>query len=231
MNPATYKDREHGPSHSDEKERHVKMNSHKLLRFFVEGALASFLGIHAVAPGWAQAGGPYVPPPSDVEIRPLTNVQPVTVSVSVFFPQPAPCYYVTNWGQVVVEGTFISVDAQFWTVNTACPDRVSGASTQYPLGLLSPGDYTLAFSVWGTLLQTVPFSVPPPRLPLNIATAGGQVQLSWPTNPPGYVLESSADLPSPGWSVVTNTPAVSGPDFTVNVDLASGQKFFRLHHP
>ena len=209
----------------------MKRNLYKLLQGFVKYLCVLIISACAFLPCRAQTSGPYIPNPSSVHIIPLTNQQPVVVRVTVTLPQPAPCYYVTNWGQVISEGNLFSVDAQFWYTATICPLSLSGATTYYNLGTLSPGEYMFAFSSWGTPLVTLSFSVPFPRLPLGITLEGGQAQLIWPTNPPGYLLETSTSLSTAGWAALTTTPDTSGTNFTVTIGVSSDQQYFRLHHP
>ena len=65
--------------------------------------------------------------------------------------------------------------------------------------------------------------------PLNIQLAGAQALLTWPTNRPGYQLESESALASPGaWSAVTNPVAIVGNQYTVTNNLSDATKSYRL---
>jgi hypothetical protein len=64
---------------------------------------------------------------------------------------------------------------------------------------------------------------------LSASLAGGNVVLSWPTNNyPNYVLQTSPDLLSGDWSIVTNGVAVTNGVYQVSVPASEGASFFRL---
>jgi len=66
---------------------------------------------------------------------------------------------------------------------------------------------------------------------LIAARSFSQVRLSWTTNASGYRLESTDSLPASGWSTVTNSTAVSGGEFVVDVGLVPVRRYFRLRRP
>ena len=68
--------------------------------------------------------------------------------------------------------------------------------------------------------------VPRPRL--EIARAGSKVMVSWSAEHTGYVLEQAVGLPATGWSPVANPVEVIGDRFSVTVEAASLQGYFRL---
>ncbi len=55
------------------------------------------------------------------------------------------------------------------------------------------------------------------------------VTLSWSTNLTGFAVESAEVLTSEVWSTVTNAVVLVGEHFTVKVDMAAQQRYFRLH--
>jgi hypothetical protein len=65
----------------------------------------------------------------------------------------------------------------------------------------------------------------PPALTIQRA-----VMLSWPTFPPGYVLQGSTSVSGP-YVTVTNTPVVEGGLFTVALPISQGDSFFRVVKP
>lgn len=70
-------------------------------------------------------------------------------------------------------------------------------------------------------------AIPAPSL--NIQSA---VILSWPTIPPGYVLQSSTDLVDPkNWSNVTNIPSVGPQGYSLVFPTTSTKTFYRLIKP
>lgn len=76
-------------------------------------------------------------------------------------------------------------------------------------------------------LTVVDASLPPPRLDV-LRMGGAAVQLSWPTNASGYALESATNMPSAVWIPVTNGAAINGDLFSVQLDVAGSQQYFRL---
>jgi hypothetical protein len=80
----------------------------------------------------------------------------------------------------------------------------------------------------GVYSQYFPLPESIPRLTLS-APGNGQLQISWPTNFPGYTLESTTNLATPVWSGVTNGVTNPAGFFSVTIDTSLEQRFFRLH--
>jgi hypothetical protein len=57
----------------------------------------------------------------------------------------------------------------------------------------------------------------------------GQVQFSWSTNFSGFTLESATNLSAAEWIAVTNSLVNQGQQFTMTIEAALPQQFFRLH--
>ena len=91
-------------------------------------------------------------------------------------------------------------------------------------------DDGVIFGGWRLLFGLAPGTPAPPVAPtLDIALAGDQATLSWPSTAPGWQLEARGELSSaPGWTTVTNAIGVAGGEFTVTVDAGAGARFFRL---
>jgi hypothetical protein len=67
---------------------------------------------------------------------------------------------------------------------------------------------------------------------LNMSMSGaGSVQVTWATNFTGYFLEHTTNLPPAGWTLSTNSVAVTGGRFSVTLDAISENRFFRLRKP
>jgi hypothetical protein len=94
----------------------------------------------------------------------------------------------------------------------------SGGSTVSPAKMTSD-ELRVGFS-WA--------SVTPPAPSLSIAVSNTMVHLSWPTNPPGFVLEQNASLSASGWVGVTNVVNTAGSNFSVEMDGSPGSRYFRL---
>jgi hypothetical protein len=60
-------------------------------------------------------------------------------------------------------------------------------------------------------------------------TASNEVTLSWSTNAAGWALESAAAVTPAAWNPVTNGVGVVGANFSLNLNMAGAQQYFRLH--
>jgi hypothetical protein len=198
-----------------------------IVRFFVIVAL----GLQAVPECWTQSATPYIPPPDTVSIKPQTNSQPVSVIVNVTLPQPSPCCSVSNWGQPLLLGNSVWVDAQFWRSSLVpCPAVLSLVTTQYDLGPLPPGDYGFVFGAWGVAVKTQAFSVPV-LLSISTLQADSQIQLCWNTATSAwYRLEHCSILATNEWGPLTTWFPGSGGRFCTNDAILAGQpqKFYRV---
>lgn len=65
----------------------------------------------------------------------------------------------------------------------------------------------------------------PPRLEIELAD--DTVIVRWPTNPPGFTLETAAELAPAAWAGVTNT-SQHGPQATAAFGITNREQFFRL---
>jgi uncharacterized delta-60 repeat protein len=64
---------------------------------------------------------------------------------------------------------------------------------------------------------------------LTITPSGSSVALSWPTNLPGFALQSTLSLTPPvAWTTSTNSSAISGSQYVVTVPASAGSQFYRL---
>jgi len=88
-----------------------------------------------------------------------------------------------------------------------------------------PGNDGELANGWSLTIATGP--EPPPML--TILKDSPVLQLSWPTNSPGYTLEASFVLqPLPDWTAVTNAAIVTNGQHQVVVPADEPQQFFRL---
>lgn len=78
--------------------------------------------------------------------------------------------------------------------------------------------------------DNVSVTVADPSVPtLAMELAGTSAVLSWSTDAPGYILQSSTNLLLPtSWSAVTNAVLMVGNNFVVNLSAPEETKFFRL---
>jgi transposase-like protein len=70
------------------------------------------------------------------------------------------------------------------------------------------------------------FAVAP--LILTAAFSGGNVELTYPPWAGGFVLQTTTNLVSAQWTVVTNSPAVTASTIVVTLPVSGGDRFFRL---
>jgi RHS repeat-associated protein/uncharacterized repeat protein (TIGR01451 family) len=67
---------------------------------------------------------------------------------------------------------------------------------------------------------------------LRIRTVAGGVFLFWPTNAAGFHLQNAPALPAPGgWSDFSNTPAIVGQEYRMQVSPSNATGFYRLLKP
>lgn len=66
---------------------------------------------------------------------------------------------------------------------------------------------------------------------LNLAAAGTNCVLSWPSPPAGFVLEENEDLITTNWTAVTNAPALSNGWNRVMLPMTGINCFYRLTYP
>src|SRR5262245_58679333 len=92
------------------------------------------------------------------------------------------------------------------------PDAISG-----PITIVTPH---------GTVTSTASFEVLPPPLSITF-TASAQIEISWPSTSPAFVLESSEDLSSL-WSVVGEKPSRRDGTSSLSLSPHDGSRFYRL---
>jgi surface-anchored protein len=99
----------------------------------------------------------------------------------------------------------------------------------------TPGIYEVDFEATGMLVDgniftssgptTYTFSVAAVPPTLAVTSAG---QLTWSTNAVGFNLETTTNLVTGTWIAATNTPVISGDEYSVTLDLSAPQQFYRL---
>jgi hypothetical protein len=125
--------------------------------------------------------------------------------------------YQFDWGDGQQSSYGGAVQSHFWNAGGSFAIRARARSQ------LRPG----RVSEWsGTAL----LSVPAPILPkLGIQFVNGQLELSWPTNPAGFMLQSTRSLATNSpWSAVSAAPSVTGQRFILTVSPAGLSGFYRL---
>jgi lysophospholipase L1-like esterase len=90
----------------------------------------------------------------------------------------------------------------------------------------SAGSITFDLELFGNGVYT-----PPPTL--SFASTSGGLQLAWPTNSPGFSLQTATDLSSAGaWQIVSGPYPLSNGSFEVSIPINAGSaQFFRLIKP
>jgi hypothetical protein len=79
---------------------------------------------------------------------------------------------------------------------------------------------------WSSVTPPGPGTVVP-ALSVNLAAA--KVVLAWPTNAPGFLLESSSSLSiSNAWTTLSDSVLIVGSQYTVTNAISGGTKFYRL---
>jgi hypothetical protein len=114
---------------------------------------------------------------------------------------PAMYYSVLTPGSLVIDIDGLRLDGTF----------VSGSGTVDDTFTIIKGDYPGA-----------------PRPQMNIARAGTNAVIAWPTSVPDYRLESKAALAPGAWSPVATVPSTNGRRKTVTVPARGTNEFFQL---
>ena len=168
-----------------------------------------------------------------------------TITVTNAGPATAPGVSITNTLPPTV--TFVSATPAGYV-------RAGQVLTFTNLGSLAVGGQTVASivvrtTVGGTITNTAvtaslvtdPFKANNSAtvktvvdlLQLGVVRSGGNLVITWPTNTPGYVLESAASLNPPVvWTTVTSpTPVISNGQYVLTIGIGTGSKYYRLHGP
>ena len=149
-----------------------------------------------------------------------------TLPPSVIFVSASPAGYIvssglvvfTNLGNVLVGGqTVATIVVKTTTAGTITNTAFTASQVTDPL----KANNSATVKTVVDLLQ------------LAAVRSGGSLVISWPSNTPGYVLESATNLAPPiVWStVVSPAPVLSGGQFFVTNSIGAGTKFFRLRAP
>lgn len=108
------------------------------------------------------------------------------------------------------------------------PYAVSGTGGQPASSLLAGGTYTIQGGFWA-FAAGLP-AAGAPILTIQ-STPAGAVVLSWPAASIGFILQGSARLAPPEWTVVAALPSTDGLSRTAVSSPGSGLHFFRLMKP
>jgi PKD repeat protein len=146
----------------------------------------------------------------------------------------APPTYPASWPAAFTVVPTVTNNAALVTFNWDFGDGSMHSTNQYTAhSYAAPGTYnwTVTSTVStastinsGSIVITAPVQ-------LNIASAGGQVSVSWPETIADTLLESSPTLgPSAQWRWVTNAPA-GGPSLLGGTVPAAANQYFRLRRP
>jgi hypothetical protein len=90
-------------------------------------------------------------------------------------------------------------------------------------------EYKITLYVDYALMRLTTVDASPPRPALQIVSlTAAWLEILWPTNAAGYVLESATNLPAQAWSAVTNDIAVEGEFYRVQLNATEPRRFIRL---
>ena len=89
--------------------------------------------------------------------------------------------------------------------------------------------YKMTLYVDYALMSLTVVDASPPRPSMEISRLNANIlQITWPTNAIGYVLEYTTNLPAQAWTTLTNSAVISGDLFTVQLNGSGAHRFFRL---
>lgn len=155
-----------------------------------------------------------------------------------------------NWGaHVVLAGHAhhyerLEVDGFPYIVNGAGGASLAGGVSPGPgskfiydsdhgamLGLADESSLELSFysvAGGGTLVDSLRLAkTAPPRLTITRVHPATN-QLAWPTNQPGFMLETTATMANPAWSQVAATPTISSTNFVLSLPASTAAAYYRL---
>jgi autotransporter-associated beta strand protein len=127
----------------------------------------------------------------------------------------------TNSTVSVSNGAVLRLD--FTTTNAVAGLVLNGPSQ--PPGVYNSSTASPYITGSGSLL------VPTANNPTNITftVSNSTLQLSWPQDHLGWILQSSTDLSSPVWLDLPGTDSLTSTNITISPDIPA--EFFRLRHP
>ena len=126
--------------------------------------------------------------------------------------------YSVNW-HVVAAGGGVSTNFQY---------AVSGTIGQPAVGHLTGGPYAIDGGFWA--FATVVQTAGAPLLSIRV-TATNTIVLSWPSQPEGFILQSTANLAAMNWETVPLTASDDGTTKTLVMIPSFGSQNFRLFKP
>jgi hypothetical protein len=113
-------------------------------------------------------------------------------------------------------------------------DCTGYAGTSFPYATAFVGYDTYQIHMWGdfalTQLTLVDASLPPPVLQMTRSSANS-LQLTWPTNYSGCVLQQNASLRTTNWVGASEAVSNVGANYQVTITTTNGPRFFRLRQP
>jgi hypothetical protein len=99
-------------------------------------------------------------------------------------------------------------------------------SDTYSSGIV--GLYDFSSQTFDNVVLEIPLGFGPYPLSIRQADAA-HITLLWTTNAINWALESGPSTKPLNWAIVTNTPSVSGTNFSVTLGSSTAGQFFRLH--
>lgn len=87
------------------------------------------------------------------------------------------------------------------------------------------GQYSLVVTANGISSDPVAFTT---LVPLRLVRSGGKAVVSWPASVTNVVLETTANLSSGNWTMLTTGVAIVGNNFVLTNNVGSGSAFYRL---
>src|SRR5439155_23640588 len=89
------------------------------------------------------------------------------------------------------------------------------------------GDTTFVRDFAGDI-DTLALPVDTNSVLLSVTLSGGNLVLSYPGWASSFTVESSTNLTSPAWAVVTNPPSINGDTTSVVLTITASHLYFRL---
>jgi len=152
-------------------------------------------------------------------------------AAAVFEGQDGYFYGTTSYGGTYGDGTVFRMSPNGQLTSLLYFDGFIGANPAAPLVMATDGSFYGTTINGGANGDGTVFRLTVPALSLNIASAGSQIVLSWPSWASDLLLQQNSDLTTTNWTAVTAQPVMTNLQYQVLLSPApSGNTFYRLTH-
>lgn len=133
-----------------------------------------------------------------------------------------------------MNGTYVGTATTNAVAGTWPSETLAFSSTQgfnsvvvhYDKAPATGGDYGPVF-----MADNMNVSLAPQLPALQILSLGQEVQITWPTNFTGFVLQENGDVGTANWLNSSNPVTIAGTNYQSTFSITNTARYFRLTHP